>query len=398
MQVVSYLAHPATANVLRHYLENYDVQHTETQSILDLFSRLNNLPKESDDTWLIVDHSGDTEALLREIRGRYQGHIADYGYQMLLDPSMIAEFNARPLYQPLSRTALIQLLKNKPIFEPEQHKDFKGRDLHILAVDDHLPNLIVLEALLGELNVKTTKAQSGQEALNILQLNIDQGLKPFDLVFMDIQMPVMSGIDTTRAIRSLESTLDGMRMPIIALTAHALADEKQKLLKVGMDDYVTKPIQIDQIIQILTHWTADKFIKPLQVTENTVIVEALDHNILDWKQSLQLAANKEDLAQDLLKMLVDSFPTELTEIEQLIELEDFPQLEHVLHRLYGATRYVGVPKLQKTTGEFEQFVSTLRKERKKADDAFIYHTQQCFDELQLVIHEVESAAKQVLNF
>ena len=398
MQVVSYLAHPATANVLRHYLENYDVQHTETQSILDLFSRLNNLPKESDDTWLIVDHSGDTEALLREIRGRYQGHIAVYGYQMMLDPSMIAKFNARPLYQPLSRTALIQLLKNKPIFEPEQHKDFKGRDLHILAVDDHLPNLIVLEALLGELNVKTTKAQSGQEALNILQLNIDQGLKPFDLVFMDIQMPVMSGIDTTRAIRSLESTLDGMRMPIIALTAHALADEKQKLLKVGMDDYVTKPIQIDQIIQILTHWTADKFIKPLQVTENTVIVEALDHNILDWKQSLQLAANKEDLAQDLLKMLVDSFPTELTEIEQLIELEDFPQLEHVLHRLYGATRYVGVPKLQKATGEFEQFVSTLRKERKKADNAFIQHTQQCFDELQLVIHEVESAAKQVLNF
>ena len=189
-----------------------------------------------------------------------------------------------------------------------------------------------------------------------------------------------------------------MRMPIIALTAHALADEKQKLLKVGMDDYVTKPIQIDQIIQILTHWTADKFIKPLQVTENTVIVEALDHNILDWKQSLQLAANKEDLAQDLLKMLVDSFPTELTEIERLIELEDFPQLEHVLHRLYGATRYVGVPKLQKTTGEFEQFVSTLRKERKKADDAFIHHTQQCFDELELVIHEVESAAKQVLNF
>ena len=123
---------------------------------------------------------------------------------------------------------------------------------------------------------------------------------------MDIQMPVMSGIDTTRAIRSLESTLDGMRMPIIALTAHALADEKQKLLKVGMDDYVTKPIQIDQIIQILTHWTADKFIKPLQVTENTVIVEALDHNILDWKQSLQLAANKEDLALDLLKMLVDN--------------------------------------------------------------------------------------------
>ena len=182
-----------------------------------------------------------------------------------------------------------------------------------------------------------------------------------------------------------------MRMPIIALTAHALADEKQKLLKVGMDDYVTKPIQIEQIIQILTNWTSDKFIQHQQPIENTVYIEALDAYILDWKQSLALAANKEDLAQDLLKMLVDSFPTELAEIEQLIELEDFPQLEHVLHRLYGATRYVGTPKLQRITGDFEQFISMLRKERRKADEAFIQDVMKRFDELQLAIHEVETA-------
>lgn len=214
---------------------------------------------------------------------------------------------------------------------------------------------------------------------------------------MDIQMPVMSGIDTTRAIRSLESTLDGMRMPIIALTAHALADEKQKLLKVGMDDYVTKPIQIEQIIQILTHWTSDKFIKPLQQTEKTVYIERVDPQILDWKQSLQLAANKEDLAQDLLKMLVDSFPTEITEIQQLIELEDFPQLEHVIHRLSGATRYVGTPKLQHVTAEFEQFVSTLRKERRKADPAFIDEVTQRLEELKHVMDDVVAAAEKVLH-
>lgn len=397
MHVVSFLAHPATANVLRHYLEDYQVTHIETQSILDLFSKLNSLEQLPEHTWLIVDHSGDTEALLKEIRARYQGHLAVYGYQMSLEPNMLNEYRARPLYQPLSRTGVIQLLSNQPIFEPEQHQDFKARDLHVLAVDDHLPNLIVLEALLAELNVKTTKAQSGQEALTIIQQGIEQGLKPHDLVFMDIQMPVMSGIDTTRAIRSLESTLDGMRMPIIALTAHALADEKQKLLKVGMDDYVTKPIQIDQLIQILTQWTSDNFVQSQQTTENTVYVDALDPDILDWKQSLSLAANKEDLAQDLLKMLVDSFPTELDEISQLIELEDFPQLEHVLHRLYGATRYVGTPKLQRATGEFEQFVSTLRKERRKADEPFIQETLQRLDHLQLVIHEVESAAQQVLS-
>ncbi|MEF4136239.1 hypothetical protein U9697_24600, partial [Escherichia coli] len=88
---------------------------------------------------------------------------------MSLEPNMLNEYRARPLYQPLSRTGVIQLLSNQPIFEPEQHQDFKARDLHVLAVDDHLPNLIVLEALLAELNVKTTKAQSGQEALTIIQ-------------------------------------------------------------------------------------------------------------------------------------------------------------------------------------------------------------------------------------
>ena len=110
-----------------------------------------------------------------------------------------------------------------------------------------------------------------------------------------------------------------------------------------------------------------------------------------------MAANKEDLAQDLLKMLVDSFPNELAEIEQLIELEDYPQLEHVLHRLYGATRYVGTPNLQSITGEFEQFVSTLRKERRKADEQFIENVMKRLDELKDAIVQVKEAAESILN-
>jgi len=207
----------------------------------------------------------------------------------------------------------------------------------------------------------------------------------------------MSGIDTTRAIRSLESTFENhRRLPIIALTAHALSDEKQKLLQGGMDDYVTKPIQIEQIIQILTQWTTENF-KKIPVLERANVIDALDTSIIDWQQSLQLAANKEDLAVDLLRMLLDSFETELNEMQELIEVEDFPQLEHVLHRLYGATRYVGVPSLQKVSGDFEQFVSTLRKERRKADDAFMTEVAKRFDELKTVIDQVKQAATQILN-
>lgn len=396
--VISFMTHPATANILRNYLDDYQVQHIESSSILDLFNRLKNISTEHENTWLIVDHHGDTEALLKEIRSRYQGKIAVYGYQMALEPDLLSAYRSRPLYQPLSRQALIQLLNNESLYQAPESEAFNGQGLHVLAVDDHLPNLIVLEALLAELNVKMTKALSGQDALDLLEKNIEKGERQFDLIFMDIQMPVMSGIDTTRAIRSLESTLnDHKRVPIIALTAHALSDEKQKLLKVGMDDYVTKPIQMEQIIQILMQWTVENFSLTTSNTDKVSSLEALDPEILNWTQSIQLAANKEDLAVDLLKMLTDSFANELSEMEQLIEMEDFPQLEHVLHRLYGATRYVGTPRLQEITGAFEQFISTLRKERKKADDAFIQEVIHQLDSLKTTIEQVKAAAQHVFN-
>ena len=96
-------------------------------------------------------------------------------------------------------------------------------------------------------------------------------------------------------------------------------------------------------------------------------------------------------------MLIESFDKELAEMQELIEVEDFPHLEHVLHRLYGATRYVGTPQLQKVSGEFEQFVSILRKEQRIADQAFIDAALVRFDELKAAIDQVRDAAQQLFK-
>ncbi len=397
LQVISFLSHTATASILRHYLDKYQVQHIETQSILDFFNQLNQFKNLGQNTWVIVDHGNDLTALLKEIRSRYHGNLAIYGYQMALDLNLLQDYQAKPLYQPLSRPALLALLENKPTPTVEMNPQFNGQGLHLLAVDDHLPNLLVLEALLAEINVKMTKALSGQEALEILQQRFDLGKKPFDLIFMDLQMPVMSGIDTTRAIRSFESTrTNHQAIPIVALTAHALSDEKQRILKVGMNDYVTKPIQLDQIIQILNYWTTSKVEEKENIDSPTTLA-ITDQSILDWSKSLQLAANKEDLALDLLRMLVDSFDHELDEMNLLIELEDFPQLEQIVHRLYGATRYVGAPQLQEITGEFEQFLSILRKEQRKADEVFIEQALLYFHQLETCIEQVKQAAQLIFD-
>ena len=96
-------------------------------------------------------------------------------------------------------------------------------------------------------------------------------------------------------------------------------------------------------------------------------------------------------------MLIESFATEQIEMQQLIEDEDFPQLEYNLHRLYGATRYVGVPQLQQISGQFEQFVSQLRKQKRTADDDFIRQVHAQFSLLLTAISEVKEAAKVYLK-
>ena len=394
--VLSYISHPATAHILKQYLEEYEVFHQETASILDLFSRLQSFQRDYPQGWLIVEYSQDIETLLKELRQRYYGKLAIYGYQMQLDPKLLQEYQAIVLSQPVSRRHLLQLLQHHQETKPAE--SFNGKGLHVLAVDDHLPNLIVLEALLNELNVKVTTALSGQIALNRIQECLDQDIPLFDLIFMDIQMPVMSGIETTQAIRALKSSREHAKpLPIIALTAHAMADEKEKLLNSGLNDYVTKPIQLNQLIQILSTWTTAKHERTIHQPTLIESNNPPDEQVIDWDLSLSLSAGKENLARDLLNMLIDSFSKEQEEMCQLIEDEDFPQLEYILHRLYGATRYVGVPKLQKISGEFEQFVSQLRKEKRRADDAFIAQVEIRFESLLQAMQDVKDHAKAYLN-
>ncbi|MFB2538163.1 MULTISPECIES: ATP-binding protein [unclassified Acinetobacter] len=414
LHVLSYLSHASTANILKQYLEQYQVaSYRESASIIDLFAHLNKF-NQKENAWLIVEHTGYLANLLSEIRLRYQGHLLIYGYQLQLDPNILKQYQAIALYQPLSRIHLINILQNNQnnIYSRSY---FNGKGLHVLAVDDHLPNLLVLEALLNELNVKVTTVNSGQSALNHIQAFIDNQQNhtmnheySYDLIFMDIQMPMMSGIEATQAIRALEQHHQIEEIPIVALTAHAMADEKENILNSGMNDYVTKPIQLEQLIDILQKWTVNKssldnhhlFIEHNEdILHNSQNINTAntDSQIIDWQQSIQLSANKVDLAQDLLKMLIDSFAKDQAEMQQLIDDEDFPQLEQILHRLYGATRYVGVPQLQQISGEFEQFVAQLRKQQRRADDEFAQQVQQRFEQLLQAMQAVREQAVHYLN-
>jgi PAS domain S-box-containing protein len=120
------------------------------------------------------------------------------------------------------------------------------KGLHILAVDDVEVNLMVIEDLLTHEGARLTTASHGHQALVRVYESEDN---PFDLVLMDVQMPVMDGYEATRRIRSLAPNL-----PIIGLTAHAFPEERDRCLEAGMSAHLSKPVDIDLLVQTLRFW------------------------------------------------------------------------------------------------------------------------------------------------
>jgi CheY-like chemotaxis protein len=124
------------------------------------------------------------------------------------------------------------------------------RGRRVLMVEDNAVNMMIAVALLERWGVVVEQAGDGSQALEAVQraARTDQ---PFDAVLMDVQMPLMSGYEATRALRRA-----GARLPVIALTAAALVSEREAAMAAGMDDFLTKPIDADKLRETLMRWVA----------------------------------------------------------------------------------------------------------------------------------------------
>ncbi len=219
----------------------------------------------------------------------------------------------------------------------------------ILAVDDNPANLKLLCALLEDMGINYDACQSGQEAIELNQNH------EYDLIFMDIQMPDLDGIETTRQIRQFDKRFS-RHHAIVALTAHALDEEKQRFLELGFNHCLTKPIDNKLLMETIEHWTG---YKPNQ--KQTEIEEALlssgsqvdGNQVIDIEEGIRLAGKKPELANEMLAMLIENLPKDLSELSHLFEQKDFEALLEKVHYIHGACRYCGVPALRQATMEFE---------------------------------------------
>ena len=233
-----------------------------------------------------------------------------------------------------------------------------SRAPYLLCVDDNPANLLLVQTLLEDLGARVDAVDSGYAALEAVKRN------GYDLVFMDVQMPGMDGRETTEAIRQWEAAQDSAPVPIVALTAHALANEKRSLLQNGLDDYLTKPIGERQLAQVVLKWTGlPLHQQPTQASERRQPAPGL--SVLDHAEGLQLAAGKADLAAELLGMLLDSLAVDRQIIQDARANDAHDVLLQRVHRLHGATRYCGVPQLRATC----QHCETLLKQKSPASAA-----------------------------
>lgn len=238
-----------------------------------------------------------------------------------------------------------------------------------LLVDDNEANLKLISTMLNDKVGALVQVTNGEEAVEACSI------QKFDIIFMDIQMPVLDGLQATAIIRK-----HGMNqlVPIVATTAHALEEEKQIWLNQGMDDFLTKPLQEDAIENILKHWLESSHVKGHIVSE-TDIEEVLNNPHVSWRYSLDQAMGKKDLALEMLQMLLSSIPSTIISIETTLSNQDNKELLRVIHKLHGACCYTGVPQLKELAHSVE---TALKKQVKLVD--IEPELLEIIDELQLV--------------
>lgn len=123
----------------------------------------------------------------------------------------------------------------------------QNHQARILIVDDHPGNRLVASTLVEECGCGFALAQNGQEAVELVKTSDD-----FDAILMDVQMPIMDGLEATMRIREHEKKAGKARVPIIALTAHPFPSDQQSCLAAGMDDYLYKPLDPDKLKNLIT--------------------------------------------------------------------------------------------------------------------------------------------------
>lgn len=281
-------------------------------------------------------------------------------------PDVSAQMNAAGFYgyisKPIKQPELLDLLlkvsavrtptpefvTSQPTKEPVQF------NAHILVVEDNATNQLVIEGLLGSLGISVDLTGNGEEAITALQSTTHH-----DLVFMDCQMPVLDGYKATEKIRSKQTRVTNSAIPIIAMTANAMPGDKKKCLEVGMDDYLSKPIEAEKVISMLRKWLPEPTraeIKSTHLQDDTIATQ--DHTntevvVFDYEDMAKRLMNDLELMKAVAEVFYQDLIEQIEGLKVSINDNDVTQAAAIMHQIKGASANVGGKVLSALALEME---------------------------------------------
>ncbi len=267
------------------------------------------------------------------------------------EPGLEALKIGRKLNKPIRRAELhnaIAELMDKPADKTlEQPKEATQaqRSLRLLLVEDNLVNQKLATRLLEKLGHEVKLAVNGKEAVEVCSA------EKFDLILMDIQMPVMGGMEATAKIREHEQQT-GNRTPILAMTAHAMKGDQEKCLEGGMDGYISKPIRVDllrsEIVRLTEERRGARNMKERQGNPEE------KRQPVNLQELLARVENDWDLIRELSAIFKEDFPRYAETLRQAIELKNLAQAADAAHALKGMLSNLAASRAAEIASEIEQ--------------------------------------------
>ncbi len=275
---------------------------------------------------------------------------------------------------------------------PETLPQFRGK---ALIVDDNPINLQIVCNFFKKLGVAFKTAFNGKEALRELRAD------SYDVVFMDVQMPLMDGIEATKRIRSGEAGEEAKDIPIIAFTAHTFEEEVKRCMDAGMNDFVTKPVFIENIIEILRKYlpkvtdiapkygpedNKTQYIQSFIAEEDAPREGSLaSYKIFNHNELMNKALNSEEIASQVLDIFMEQAPQTIQELKEAFQAGDNERLLEASHKLKGSAFTIAADRL----GEISRLIEEKARQNNKEElSALIEALEPNFNDFKKKVKEI----------
>ncbi len=216
------------------------------------------------------------------------------------------------------------------------------RQLRVLLAEDNPVNRTLALRLLGKLGHQVDVANNGEEALAL------HARGNFDIILMDVQMPVMGGFEATARIREREAA-GSPHTPIVAMTAHAMKGDRERCLEAGMDGYLSKPVHAPDLVEALIHHTGNADPAP----PRSVQPMADDDPVFERDKALFNLGNDTDLLEQLIVMYAEDEPRLMQDIDTALAASDPEALSNAAHALKGAVSNFCAPRARASAERLE---------------------------------------------